>query len=234
MRRVLVAAVLLAAVFGAAPAARADVDLSIRDGQVTLVATAATVSEILEAWARVGQTRVVNGDRIPGAPVTLQLTDVPEAEALDIVLRAAAGYLAAPRAAGAAGASRFDRIIVMPTSNPPRNVAAPQPAQPPPFMPPMPTDPFDDQDQDDPGGAVPSPRGPVFNGVPADGAMPTPVFGGQAFPGAVPQPAPQPQNRFGMPAGVAVPGMVMPAPQPQTPPGQPPFFPVPVPQPDQR
>jgi hypothetical protein len=117
----------------AAPAA-ADVQLTIANGRVTLVATNATVREILAEWARVGQTRVVNGERVAGAPVTLELRDVPESQALAIVLRAVSGYIAAPRAVPDASVSKFDRILVMPASAPPR-AAATGPA-PPVFAPP--------------------------------------------------------------------------------------------------
>src|SRR5690606_19129806 len=67
-------------------------------------------------WARLGGTRVVDAERLTGAPLTLTLENVPEREALDIVLRNAAGYIAAARPAGSSGASAFDRIVVMPVS----------------------------------------------------------------------------------------------------------------------
>lgn len=93
-----------------------NVRLTLKDGRATLVATQASAREILAEWARVGQLRVVNADKLVGPPLTLQLTDVPERKALDTVLRAAAGYMAAPRSTLVAGASRFDRLIIMPTS----------------------------------------------------------------------------------------------------------------------
>src|SRR5947208_12984589 len=93
----------------------ADVQLIIRNGQVSLVAKDATVRQILTEWARVGQTKIVNVERIPGGPITLELTSVPEAQALDILLRSLSGYITAPRAADAANLSQFDRIIIMPT-----------------------------------------------------------------------------------------------------------------------
>src|SRR5262249_41948192 len=102
----------------AAPAF-ADVQVSIRDGLVTIVAKDATVRQIVAEWARVGQARVVNVERIPGGPITLELRDVPEAQALDTLLRASAGYLAAPRAAIASNLSHFDRVVIMPTSSAP-------------------------------------------------------------------------------------------------------------------
>ena len=53
----------------AAPA-HADVQLRIENGRVSLKATNATVREILAEWARVGQTQIVNGERMPGGPIT--------------------------------------------------------------------------------------------------------------------------------------------------------------------
>src|SRR5262245_21136142 len=92
-------------------AAAAQVQLTLQDGTVTLVANDATVRQILTEWARVGQTKIVNLERIPGGPVSLQLTKVPEAEALDLLLKSVTGYMAAPRAAGAGTLSRYDRIF---------------------------------------------------------------------------------------------------------------------------
>ena len=42
--------------------------VTMKDGRVTLAANGATVREILAEWARVGQTRIVNGERVTGAP----------------------------------------------------------------------------------------------------------------------------------------------------------------------
>lgn len=95
---------------------------------MSLKATNATIRQIMTEWQRVGQTRVINCERIPGGPVTLELNDVNEEEALDVLLRSVAGYMAAPRANVTATGSRFDRILVMPTSVPP-------PAPPPPPAP---------------------------------------------------------------------------------------------------
>ena len=100
---------------------------SMQDGRVTLNAAGATVREILAAWAKVGQTRIVNAERVSGGPVTLHLQDLPEEQALEIILRSVSGYLAAPRANAIANASRYDRIFVMPTSTPPRTAPAPAP-----------------------------------------------------------------------------------------------------------
>src|SRR5437867_2278955 len=105
-----------------ASAASADVQVLLNGGRVSIVARDATVRQILAEWARVGQTKVVNVERIPGGPLTIELTNIPEAQALDVLLRSVSGYMAAPRREAVANLSVFDRIIVMPT------VAAPRPA----------------------------------------------------------------------------------------------------------
>jgi len=99
-----------------APAASAEVRLSLHNGRVTLIAKDATIRQILAEWARVGKTKIVNGDRVPGGPLTLELKDVPEAEALDVLLRTLSGYMAAPRLSlVSADTSVYDSIVVMPT-----------------------------------------------------------------------------------------------------------------------
>ena len=100
-----------------AATASADVQLSMQNGRVTIVAKDASVRQILTEWARVGHTQIVNVERIPGGPITLELRNVPESQALEILLRTLSGYIAAPRAPETAAAtlSQYDRIIVMPT-----------------------------------------------------------------------------------------------------------------------
>src|SRR4029077_17258054 len=70
----------------------------------------------LAEWAKIGQTKVVNVERISGAPLTIQLENVSEQKALDVVLREWSGYMAAPRAIAVPNASRFDRISATPAS----------------------------------------------------------------------------------------------------------------------
>lgn len=103
----------------AAPASAQQLSLEIRDGLVNLQATNVPVRQVLAEWARVGGTKVVGGERVPGTPLTLSLEGVPEAKALDIVLRGAAGYVAAARAVPGGGSSGYDRILVLATSTPP-------------------------------------------------------------------------------------------------------------------
>src|SRR5262249_17315391 len=158
----------------AAATASADVRVTIQDGLVTVVATDATVRQILAEWARVGQATVVNGDRVPGGPISLELTNVSEEQVLDTLLRSAAGYLAAPRAEIRANLSRFDRIVVMPTSSAPRTAVSSTPPafqQPQQFTQQPPALVDDDPEDERPatpanGQPTPNPRGPVFNAFP--------------------------------------------------------------------
>jgi hypothetical protein len=209
--------------------ASADVQLTMQNGRVSLVATDATVRQILTEWARVGQTKIVNVERVPGGPVTLELTNVPEAQALDVLLRTISGYITAPRPVDQANLSRFDRIILMPTLAAARPATSPPPPpvfqQSPQFQPPQPAD---DDDDERPAPNVPVPgaqRGPVFNTFPQPqvvspqaAPMPQPGVGApvQVPASATPSASPTPVAPYG---GVAVPGMV--APPPPTPPGQP-------------
>src|SRR5262249_1633468 len=117
--------------------------------------------------ARVGQTRVVNAERIPGGPMTVQLTDVPEEQALDLLLRNVSGYVAAPRPTMVSTLSRYDRILVMPTAAAARQplvaAAAVSPVAQRPTVPPT-----DNTADEEPVGNVPAttvvapPRGPIF------------------------------------------------------------------------
>ena len=95
--------------------------LDFHDGLVTLEAAAVPVRTILTEWGKRGGTKIVGADRLAGAPLTVKLTNVSEAKALDIVLRNAAGYMAAPRVAGT-GPSIYDRILVMATTSAPPSI----------------------------------------------------------------------------------------------------------------
>jgi hypothetical protein len=148
-----------AVVVCAAPAVATDLQLTIKDGRVTLVADNVTVRTILEEWATVGDSTVVNAAKLTGLPLTLRLEGVSEREALDAILRSAAGYVAAPRPAGQGGASRFDRIVVLAASKAPpapaRSMSAPAPA---PFAPPPVTEDVYEPDEwppDDPNAMPP-------------------------------------------------------------------------------
>ncbi len=121
MRRTLLILALTLVV--APPAGAQGLKLVFNQGRVSIDATSVPVRTILNEWAKLGGTKVVGAERVSGAPLTLKLVDVPEALALDIILRSVAGYMAAPRGA-VAGASMYDRILVMATSSAPAPAAA--------------------------------------------------------------------------------------------------------------
>jgi hypothetical protein len=232
MRVFSIAGALISVLLLTAAPSRAEVQLTMQNGRVTLVAKDATVRQILTEWARVGQTKIVNIERLQGGPLTLQLKDVPEQQALEAIMRSVSGYLAALRAVAVPNASRFDRILVMQAVAvpPPAPVAQARPAPRPGFVVPQPP-PDEPQDQPIENDAereqrpVPPsgqrPRGPLFNVFPPPQVVnpeqgpPTPDSAGSSGPAAgVAYPG---APTTATPAGVAVPGMIVPVPQP--PPG---------------
>jgi hypothetical protein len=226
--KLLASAVVLVA--ATAVSATADVTVAIANGRVTVVAKDATLRQILSEWARVGQTKIVNLERVSGGPITIELMNVPEEQALDILLRPVSGFMAAPRVTQTGALSRYDRIVVMPTLAQPRPpltaAAAPPPG--PTFTPQPQPPPFSADDEAEATGQAQ--RAPVFNTFPQPqvvypGTTPQPVNpqlgpNGQPLNGQQPvvqQPAASPYaSPFG---GVAVPGMIVTPPQQQ--PGQP-------------
>jgi hypothetical protein len=107
-----------------------ELTLTMNQGSVTVVAERVSLKQILAEWARVGKTTIVGAERLSGPPLTLHLENVPERQALETLLRSAAGYMAAPRLQPAApGASLYDRILILPTSTAPA-VAAAAPVRP--------------------------------------------------------------------------------------------------------
>jgi len=218
MRRIFLAIVLSLTV--SLPAAAQALKLAFNEGRVSLDATSVPVRTILVEWGRLGGTKVIGAERIAGSPLTLKLEDVPESQALEIVLRSVAGYMAAPRSASIAGASMFDRILVLATSaTPPAAAARPAPNQPgtggnPRFVPPRQPRQADNEDvepeeEEDPN----PPNAPVFTfpqpgqiGQPTNTGTPESITINPANPGSVPT--------FGVPR----PGMIAaPPPQPTQP-----------------
>ena len=106
------------------PADAGDLKLSMQNGRVTIVADNVPLRQILQEWARVGQTKIINADKMNGPNITLQLTDASEKDALDILLRSASGYIAAPRAVPVANAAYYDRVTIMATSRAPAVTAS--------------------------------------------------------------------------------------------------------------
>lgn len=228
-----------------APAWAQPLSLEIRDGLVTLSATNVPVRQVLAEWAKVGGTRVVGAERVTGAPLTLRLEGVPEAKALDIVLRGAAGYMAAARSVPGAGRSIYDRILVLATSTPPTGPAAAgaaagnRPAGSrlgmPPAAEPAPepeavadTSDIGDQTQVNPFAnafgqpGAPSPFGqPVQGGFGQPMAQPGQPFqpGGNFFQPLQPVPGAPPASGFFGATGASTPGVIQQPVQPPGPPG---------------
>ena len=207
---------LLACLLGAAypvSAAAGDLKLSIAGGRVTLIAQDVPLSQILTEWARIGQTSFVNAEKLTGASVTLQLVDVPEKQALDLLLHSASGYMAALRPVGAVGASLYDRVMIMPTSRPPAvsASAAPPAFTRPPVVQPRPV-PVDDDDGEPEDQGAPQPGAAPPATMPQPGMMPQPQPGANQppYPGMPQQPGQQ------VPTTAPRPGM-LPAPTPVVP-----------------
>ena len=108
-------------------AAAGDLKLTLDNGRATLIAKDVPLRQILDEWARIGKTTIVNGDKLMGPPLTLQLVDRPEREVLDVLLRSASGYIVAQRNISLAGASQFDKVMILPVSRGPVGVASATP-----------------------------------------------------------------------------------------------------------
>jgi hypothetical protein len=105
----------------AGSAAAQTVKIEFTGGRVSLSAQNAPVRAVLAEWARLGGTQIVNGDNVSGPPLTLELTGVPERQALEILLRSVSGYVLSARPSpGVGGASSFDRVMIMATTTAPR------------------------------------------------------------------------------------------------------------------
>ena len=222
-------AILVAAVCMPASVSAGELVLSFKDGRVTLKATDASLRQILNEWARLGQTRMTGLEKLTGSPLTLELVDVPEKQALEILLRSVAGYIAAPRAvmASASVSPSIGSRCCRPASRRRLPWGRARPAA---FVPPPPT-PFPDptqlaNEEPDPNGSPNPPGIPVFspNAEPLNPAM-VPAGPGPAGPGQLRGPVPDDPNgpppiEGAAPAGTAPlttarPGVI---PVPQTPP----------------
>jgi hypothetical protein len=219
-RCVLVPLVLAAS---ASIAAAGELKLTLSNGRATLIAQDVPLRQILDEWARVGKTTIVNGEKLSGPAITVELVDRPEAEVLELLLRSASGYIAAPRdAAAPAGASVFARVMILPVSRGPVGIAAaPPPAfgmRPNPGPQPMPMPVPDDDDAEPPAQVAPPPGMGTVPGAPNPFPGPQPVqqpVNGQQQPvltaprpGMLPAPPAAQPNPYGAP--VVQPGVVRP------------------------
>ena len=109
VRTVLIVAVTLAA----SPAAAQAPEVSFHAGRVTIAAREAPLAAVLDSWERQGGSRFDGAGRLADQSISVQLVDVPEREALRVLLRSAGGYVAIPRSIGQPGGSAFERIFIM-------------------------------------------------------------------------------------------------------------------------
>jgi hypothetical protein len=201
-----------AAVTGTAVAG--DLKLTIGNGRATLVANDVPLRQILAEWARLGQTTIVNADKLNGPSMTLELVDRPEREVLEVLLKSASGYIAAQRMVSIANASVFDRVMILPVSKGPVGAAAIPPPQ---FGrtnmgQPMPPPVTDDDEPMDPAVPMnqpmvnqPPPPYPAAPGQPPQPGQQPPVMTSPR-PGMLPAPPPNPETPYGtQPPNVRVP-----------------------------
>jgi hypothetical protein len=215
----------------AAPTRAQGIKLRFHEGLVTLSTQNAPLRAILSEWARQGGTTIVNGDRVAGPPMSLELTAVSERQALEVLLRGVSGYMLAPRPLNTPGVSVFDRIMILPTSNAPANTppggrggfpmpgarpVMPQPVMPQPPVVPSPEelledDPPQDVAPEEEEEVEPSVVSPQVRPRPIPRGFPGLIPGGQTIPFQLPQqpeeveteePAEQPPTTPGNPFGL--------------------------------
>ena len=109
----------LVALLSAQPVAAGALSFTLKDGRVTILAYNVTVREILDAWEHIGRVTIIRGDQLAGTPVTVELRDMPEAKALDVLLRSVSGYVAVSRSQPVSVGSIFQSITILPTSRAP-------------------------------------------------------------------------------------------------------------------
>lgn len=210
-----------------------SLDLAFQNGQVRLSARDVPLRTVLSEWSRIGGTRIINGERVPGGLVTLELTNVPERAAIDVLLRHASGYLIGPpRRIASTGASTVESILILPTSTPvaasrpaPARGRAPAGASPlPPVQTPflVPPSPEADDPDENPIADVPAPEEPdAATNTAGRRIRPRFTMGGvvvQEPPGPPapedrePEPRPVLTNPFGVVPGSARPGVITPVP----------------------
>ena len=96
--------------------AQQPIELTFKDGRVWLASHGATVRQILQEWERRSGATIVNGQAVEDDPLTIELDGVTERQALDVILRHTAGYIAAARQRRDDTGSTIDRIIILPAS----------------------------------------------------------------------------------------------------------------------
>jgi hypothetical protein len=120
------AAVALTIAFGATAAFAQTVSVSVTflNGRVTVTAANASATDILAEWSRVGRTAISGETRLSPQPLTFQLSDVDEEQALARIIGSDYGFGGVVKPSVVPGTSQFARLTFAPaphagSSNPP-------------------------------------------------------------------------------------------------------------------
>jgi hypothetical protein len=119
---ILVAGLSFATGFAQAPQGPPErkLQISFEGSNVSLVAQHVTVREILMEWSRLSGCIFVNAERLMGGPIAVpfQFEKQPQRVVLEALLRGAAGIIATPRRVGVPGATDYEVVYILATSNP--------------------------------------------------------------------------------------------------------------------
>ena len=186
------------------PSSERKLQLSVKDGLVTLVAQNVTVRDIMTEWQRRTGCQFVNAEKLTSGLLTLEFPGRPELEVIGALLRDSAGttagsgygYIVAPRREASDTGSVCGAVYILPTSHP-TSSASYVPTAPSPMAAPLVTPGTPDDE-------IPAVT-PVQPGMPPQvPPRPGPAIPGQPVPGLYPgqqQPAQQSPNNTPPPAG---------------------------------
>jgi hypothetical protein len=118
---VLVAGLSFSTGFAQAPVTdQRQLEISFSGSNVTLKARNVSLPQILAEWARLSGCVILNAERLPSTPITIPVLyeNMSQRAVLESLLRPAAGFILSPRTAGRAGATDFELVYILATSNP--------------------------------------------------------------------------------------------------------------------
>lgn len=113
----------LCTVLLSAPAAAQEFELSVERGLVTVRANDARLDDLLRRWSEITGLAVVSKGDISGIRLTLELSSVPERQALDLILRGVAGYVIGELRDPSTGLGAIATLIVVGQGTTPGQVA---------------------------------------------------------------------------------------------------------------
>jgi hypothetical protein len=114
--------------------------LALAAGRVSISADRVSLAEILAEYSRIGGVRIEAPAGFSAVPVSIELSNVPERQAFETLLRGVAGFVVVPAPVdGRMTSSEFARVVIVPNGGPDsRKAAAVSPANPPPVAPSQP------------------------------------------------------------------------------------------------